>query len=83
MLPPEAEEHIARLFADEKEPHRLRYRAASALIAHPGAALLRTGRRTVRVRFARPDGEEGTVELQVADPNRLAAALATVTERVR
>jgi hypothetical protein len=43
----------------------------------------RLGRRTVRVRFARPEGDEEAIELQVADPGRLAAALAAVRERVK
>jgi hypothetical protein len=41
------------------------------------------GRRAVRVRFARADGGDETIELQVADPDALTAALAAARERIK
>ena len=63
--------------------YRLEHRIAARDIRGVETSRSLLGRRTVRVRFARADGEEETIELQVADPDRLAAALAAVMERIR
>jgi hypothetical protein len=65
------------------EIYRLEHHINVGDILAVEAACSRLGRRTVRVRFARPDGDEEAIELQVTGPERLAAALAAVRERVR
>ena len=65
------------------EFYRLEHRVDVRDIRAVEASRSLLGRRTVRVRFARPDGVEETIELQVTDPDRLAAALAAVRERVK
>ena len=65
------------------EIYRLEHRIDARGIRAVEASRSRLGRRTVRVRFACPDGKEEAIELQVADPDLLEVALAAVRERVR